>query len=185
MKEQAVYYTEIKLPSGESWTVLATEQGICRILYPQQQVEEVIPWLMRWISSNKWVREEKLFKAWGVRERLMAYFAGKDAVLDDLPLDLWGTEFQRKVWAELRRIPYGTTCSYSEIASAIGSPSAIRAVGAANGANPVPVIVPCHRVISRDRKLTGYRGGLSMKQRLLQLEGVEEVNPHGHSRFGF
>ena len=88
----------------------------------------------------------------------------------DLPLDLAGTEFQRGVWLELTRIPYGETRSYQQMACAIGSPKAVRAVGAANGANPVAIVVPCHRVIGASGKLVGYGGGLPLKRRLLALE---------------
>ncbi|MGO9231332.1 MAG: methylated-DNA--[protein]-cysteine S-methyltransferase [Bryobacteraceae bacterium] len=101
--------------------------------------------------------------------QLHAYFAGRLRRLE-LPLDLAGTEFQRRVWLELTRIPYGETRSYQDLANAIGSPKAVRAVGAANGANPVAIVVPCHRVIGAGGKLVGYGGGLSIKRRLLSLE---------------
>ena len=91
----------------------------------------------------------------------------------ELPLDLRGTAFQREVWEELLRIPYGETRSYAEVARAIGRPSAVRAVGTANGANPIPLIVPCHRVVATGGKLGGYGGGLPLKARLLALEGSE------------
>jgi methylated-DNA-[protein]-cysteine S-methyltransferase len=85
-------------------------------------------------------------------------------------LDLVGTDFQKKVWMALRQIPYGETISYKELAGAIGRPSAVRAVGAANGANPIPIIIPCHRVIGNDGSLTGFGGGLPLKKKLLELE---------------
>ena len=105
-----------------------------------------------------------------VVKQLTEYFEGKRKVFD-VPLNLKGTEFQLAVWNELLRIPYGHTVSYAEIAHRIGRPSAIRAVGAANGANPIPVIVPCHRVIGSNGSLTGYGGGIERKQWLLALEG--------------
>ena len=83
-----------------------------------------------------------------------------------------GTDFQKRVWRQVAAIPYGETRSYLQIAAAIGSPRAVRAVGAANGANPVPIVVPCHRVIGANGKLVGYGGGLAMKKRLLELEGA-------------
>jgi methylated-DNA-[protein]-cysteine S-methyltransferase len=86
-------------------------------------------------------------------------------------LDLEGTDFQLRVWHELLTIPYGETRSYAQIAEAIGRPKAVRAVGAANGSNPVAILVPCHRVIGSNGKLTGYGGGLPLKKRLLELEG--------------
>jgi methylated-DNA-[protein]-cysteine S-methyltransferase len=103
--------------------------------------------------------------------QLRAYFAGQLRHFD-LLLDLRGTDFQRRVWRELERIPYGETRSYRQIAEAIGAPRAVRAVGAANGANPIPIVVPCHRVIGANGKLVGYGGGLPLKKRLLQLEGA-------------
>ena len=101
--------------------------------------------------------------------QLRAYFAGELREFH-LALDLRGTAFQKRVWRELTAIPYGETRSYSEIAAAIGAPRAVRAVGAANGANPAPIVVPCHRVIGAGGKLTGYGGGLPLKRRLLDLE---------------
>lgn len=101
--------------------------------------------------------------------QLYAYFRGELRVFD-LPLDLAGTEFQQRVWSALRRIPYGETCSYAALAREIGSPGAFRAVGAANGANPVAIIVPCHRVIASDGTLCGFGGGLDRKRYLLELE---------------
>lgn len=101
--------------------------------------------------------------------QLRAYFAGelKDF---DLPLAPKGTEFQQNVWAELCSIPYGETISYGELARRIGNPNASRAVGLANGSNPIPIIIPCHRVIGANGKLTGYGGGLPIKEKLLALE---------------
>ncbi|APE25029.1 MULTISPECIES: methylated-DNA--[protein]-cysteine S-methyltransferase [Streptomyces] len=101
--------------------------------------------------------------------QLDAYFAGELTEFD-LPLHLVGTDFQLRVWAELRRIPYGETRTYGELAELLGSPGASRAVGLANGKNPVSVIVPCHRVIGAGGGLTGYGGGLDRKQRLLAFE---------------
>jgi methylated-DNA-[protein]-cysteine S-methyltransferase len=92
----------------------------------------------------------------------------------DLPLKPAGTEFQLKVWRELTRIPYGETRSYGELAKKLGKPKASRAVGAANGRNPLPIIIPCHRVIGSNGKLTGFAGGLDTKRILLELEGAIE-----------
>lgn len=101
--------------------------------------------------------------------QLTAYFAGELTTFD-LPLDLHGTPFQRSVWAELNKIPYGETRTYGELAEELGKPGASRAVGLANGKNPVSIIVPCHRVIGASGGLTGYGGGLDRKQRLLAFE---------------
>jgi O-6-methylguanine DNA methyltransferase len=108
--------------------------------------------------------------------QLQAYFAGGLREFQ-LPLAMAGTEFQLRVWRQLQTIPYGKTCSYSAIAQAIGRPAAVRAVGAANGANPLPIVVPCHRVIGASGKLVGYGGGLPLKKRLLALERMEEILP--------
>ena len=102
--------------------------------------------------------------------QLGEYFAGTRKEFE-VKLAPRGTEFQMSVWMELLKIPYGGTISYSELAQRIGKPSAVRAVGAANGANPIPVIIPCHRVIGSNGSLTGYGGGTERKQRLLVLEG--------------
>ena len=102
-------------------------------------------------------------------DQLTAYFAG-DLTEFDLELDMVGTQFQRRVWEALLTIPYGETCSYGEIARQIGSPSGSRAVGLANGHNPIGIIVPCHRVIGANGNLTGYGGGLDRKRALLELE---------------
>jgi methylated-DNA-[protein]-cysteine S-methyltransferase len=100
------------------------------------------------------------------------YFAGDVVALDAIPAELNGTPFQKTVWQALRRIPAGTTISYADLARRIGQPGSVRAVGSANGANPVAVIVPCHRVIGSDGSLTGYGGGLDRKRWLLAHEGT-------------
>lgn len=113
-----------------------------------------------------------------LRQQLLEYFAGRRRTFD-FPLELQGTPFQRRVWAELQRIPFGRTFSYLDLARRLGDPKLTRAVGTANGANPVSILVPCHRVIGRDGTLTGYAGGLERKRELLALEkrglGVEAL----------
>tara|TARA_R110002110_G_scaffold303525_2_gene517651 strand:+ start:18446 stop:18943 length:498 start_codon:yes stop_codon:yes gene_type:complete len=103
--------------------------------------------------------------------QLQEYFEGHLRQFD-LPLRAAGTAFQQEVWDALRTIPYGEVCSYGDIARAIQRPRAVRAVGAANGRNPLPIVVPCHRVIGSNGSLTGFAGGLAMKTQLLQLEGA-------------
>jgi len=106
-------------------------------------------------------------------DALRRYFAGDVRALDGIAVDpLGGTAFQRRVWKALRSIPAGTTVSYRTLAARIRAPKAVRAVGAANGANPVPIVLPCHRVIGANGSLTGYAGGLPRKEHLLQHEGV-------------
>ena len=123
---------------------------------------------------DRWARDGARFEeggAWNAQaaEQLDAYFAGELTAFD-VPLDMRGTAFQRHVWQALLTIPYGETRSYGEIAAAIGAPTASRAVGAANGSNPVSIIVPCHRVIGANGRLTGYGGGVHRKDALLALE---------------
>jgi methylated-DNA-[protein]-cysteine S-methyltransferase len=103
--------------------------------------------------------------------QLQDYFAG-DLKSFDVPLEIVGTDFQQRVWRALRTIPYGQTRSYSQIAAQIGAPRAVRAVGAANGRNPIPIIVPCHRVIGASGSLVGFGGGLEWKRLLLDLEAT-------------
>ena len=114
--------------------------------------------------------------------QLNEYFTGRRRTFD-LPLSLRGTAFQRSVWLQLLQIPWGETRSYGDIARAVGKPGAARAVGMANQTNPIPIIVPCHRVIGANGSLTGYAGGLDVKARLLALEGVaREQTAASHSR---
>ncbi|MGA5545774.1 methylated-DNA--[protein]-cysteine S-methyltransferase [Mycobacterium sp. NPDC051198] len=118
-------------------------------------------------SREGWEHDDSAFP--DAVDQLTAYFAG-DLTEFDLELDMVGTQFQCRVWDALRTIPYGETCSYGEIARQIGSPSGSRAVGLANGHNPIGIIVPCHRVIGANGSLTGYGGGLDRKRALLELE---------------
>jgi len=119
------------------------------------------------VPDAKW--EPSLLELKPVVDQLDGYFCG-NLTRFDLPLDPVGTEFQLKVWRALSRIPYGETRAYGQIASAVGQPGAARAVGLANNRNPLPIIVPCHRVIGADGSLTGYGGGLPRKRKLLDLE---------------
>ena len=119
-----------------------------------------------------------------VADKLEAYFAGDIAAIDDIATETAGTPFQRQVWAALREIPAGDTWSYGRLAAHIGRPGAVRAVGLANGANPIGVVVPCHRVIGADGSLTGYGGGLERKKWLLEHEGVALRTPSRSSSNG-
>ena len=106
----------------------------------------------------------------GLTEAIRRYFEGELEAIEDLPVETGGTPFQRQVWRALREIPCGTTLSYGQLARSIGRPKAVRAVGLANGSNPVGVVVPCHRVIGADGSLTGYGGGIDRKRWLLAHE---------------
>jgi len=118
----------------------------------------------------KWRRDHKILAS--AFEQIHACFEGELSVFD-LPLAPVGTDFQKSVWSALMDIPYGHTASYGDIARAIGNPNACRAVGSANGKNPIPVIIPCHRVIGADGRLAGYGSGVEFKKKLLEIEGVK------------
>ncbi len=118
-------------------------------------------------SSNALISETELIKY--AAFQLQEYFEGKRTQFD-FPLNPEGTDFQKQVWKELCRIPYGKTCSYKDIAVAVGNPASCRAVGMANHRNPLMIVVPCHRVVGADKKLTGYAGGLDVKEFLLRME---------------
>lgn len=118
-----------------------------------------------------WTEDERLPLFRDVRRQVSEYFARR-RVTFELPLAPNGTRFQRRVWEALTRIPYGTTLTYTELARQAGKPKAIRAAGAANGRNPISIVIPCHRVVGKDGSLTGYGGGLEVKRALLLLEGV-------------
>jgi len=119
--------------------------------------------------DGNWVRDDAAFTE--ARAQLEAYFAGRLRQFD-LPLAPVGTAFQRRVWRALEQIPYGRTRTYGQVASELGAPRAMRAVGAANGRNPISIVIPCHRLVGSDGSLTGYGGGLARKQWLLELEGA-------------
>lgn len=153
-----MYYCYLNTPIGDL-LLAGDDRALHMIGFPQGS--------MRRDPEPDWIfNEEKLAK---VCEQLQEYFAGAREEFD-LPLHLSGTEFQVSVLEELLRIPYGETVSYGDIAKRIGRPKAVRAVGAANGRNPIPIIVPCHRVIGSSGDLTGFGGGLDTKEALLRLE---------------
>ncbi len=119
--------------------------------------------------TDEWHYDEKSFS--DILRQLAEYFAGKRQIFT-AQLATRGTDFQKKVWKELQNIPYGQTASYGDIARRIGNIKACRAVGMANSKNPIPIIIPCHRVIGKDGSLTGFGGGLDLKKKLLELEGI-------------
>jgi methylated-DNA-[protein]-cysteine S-methyltransferase len=151
-------YTIIDSPVG-ALLLAADEAGLRTILFPRGgcAAEPAPDW-----------RPDPTPLASAVRQ-LESYFAG-DRREFDLPLAPRGTDFQRRVWQELGEIPFGATLSYGELARRIGRPTAVRAVGAANGANPLPIVIPCHRVIGSTGQLVGYGGGVEVKRALLDLE---------------
>ena len=153
-----MYYCYMNTPIGDL-LLAGDEDGLSMIGFPQGK--------MRRDPEPDWIFNEQPF-AEAVRQ-LDEYFAG-DRKAFDLPLHLSGTDFQVQVLEELQRIPYGETTSYGAIAKRIGRPKAMRAVGAANGRNPIPIVIPCHRVIGSGGDLTGFGGGLDTKAALLRLE---------------
>lgn len=157
-------------------TVASTSTGLCWLsLAPSVEEEQALRiWASRWFPN--WILMRKKEPNSGFIGQLLEYFAGKRRKFT-IPLHPMGTPFQLKVWEELGRIPYGETRSYGEIAARVGNPKGQRAVGMANHRNPLGIVVPCHRVIGKDGSLTGYAGGLNIKQRLIELEGL--LNPQG------
>jgi methylated-DNA-[protein]-cysteine S-methyltransferase len=166
-----VYFKQTGSPIG-GLMLSATEQGLCCIDFDGDS-PEALPALERWVERRLGTGHT-LQSGGGLLEeaegQLKEYFAGERNTFK-LPLDLRGTPFQLKVWQALQDIPYGQVCSYKHIAEAIGSPKAVRAVGGANNRNPIPVIIPCHRVIGASGDMVGYGGGLPIKHFLLGLEG--------------
>ena len=153
-----MYYCFLDTPIGE--LLLAGEDGALSMIgFPKGS--------MRREPEADWIFNEKPLA--DACRQLREYFAGERQAFD-IPLQLSGTEFQVSVLEALREIPYGQTASYGEIARRIGRPRAVRAVGAANGRNPIPIVVPCHRVIGSTGDLTGFGGGLDTKEALLRLE---------------
>jgi len=156
------YFTKtMKSPVGEL-TLVASDQGLAAILWENDDPKRV-----RLEPREERADHPVLVEA---ERQLGEYFAGKRDRFT-LPLHFNGTEFQRKVWHALTTIPFGETRNYAQIAVQVGSPQAVRAVGAANGRNPISIIAPCHRVIGANGKLTGFAGGLEAKAFLLRLEG--------------
>ena len=153
-------YAYLETPIG-TLLIAGDDAAVHRIAFPQRnRAAKPEP---EWQQSQRGPVGEAM-------RQLREYFAGKRADFD-LPLAPEGTVFQRSVWRQLQQIPYGETISYGELARRVGNPKASRAVGSANGANPLPIVIPCHRVIAGDGTLGGFGGGLPTKQTLLALEG--------------
>ena len=163
---EKVEITRIDSPIGKL-RVGSTENGLAYLELPCASGCGLAGWLHHNLPDARCV--EDLDRNRSVVEQILEYLEGERTAFD-LPLDLRGTEFQRRVWAALQEIPFGERRSYRDIAEAIGRPKAVRAVGCANGSNPVSLVVPCHRVINSDGKLGGYGGGLTLKARLLAME---------------
>ena len=165
-----MYYCYLTTPIGDL-LLAGDDQALSLVAFPEGT--------RRCDPEPDWIHDEAPFTE--ARQQLTEYFAG-DRKDFDLPLGLTGTEFQLLVLDELQRIPYGETTSYGDIAVRIGRPKAVRAVGAANGRNPIPIIVPCHRVIGSGGDLTGFGGGLDAKKSLLRLEAEHSGFMHAKLR---
>jgi methylated-DNA-[protein]-cysteine S-methyltransferase len=157
MQEKLIFASDYI--DGIKFDVIISKNGIREILINKKSTQNG----MTQITPE----DSKVFE---IFSQLREYF-NRDRKDFNLSLEIVGTDFQRKVWNELTKIPYGETISYGELANRIGDKNLMRAVAAANGANPIPIIIPCHRVIGADGSLTGYGGGLEVKQKLLELEG--------------
>lgn len=140
-------------------TLVADEKGLRFVYFPKGRNTQPV--------QSDWRHHPPLFQE--IKQQLAAYFKGRLQQFD-LPLAAVGTDFQRRVWKALTTIPYGRVVSYKSIAEAIGQPKAVRAVGGANARNPIPIIIPCHRVIGANGTLTGFGGGLETKSKLIELE---------------
>src|SRR5262249_20412718 len=162
-KGKACIAKTIRSPVG-ALTLIASNDGLAAILWENDRAGRVRLDVVAEDAGNPVLRETE--------RQLAEYFAGRRKAFD-LTLDFAGTAFQKKVWHALLTIPFGETRSYAQIARQIGHPTAVRAVGAANGRNPISIVAPCHRVIGSSGALTGFAGGLDVKAQLLRLEGAD------------
>lgn len=149
--------------------IICSEKGLAFLELPHQSGRGLAGWMQTHAPGAKLVERPAASDA--TVDQILEYTAGRRRVFS-LDLDLRATPFQRAVYERVAKIPYGETVAYADIAEALGAPKAVRAVGAANGANPIPIVIPCHRVIARGGALQGYAGGLELKARLLVLEGA-------------
>lgn len=163
---EIVHTTQVDSPIG-SLRLASTERGLAYLELPCASGRGLRGWLRRCIPDARCA--DGFAPNRTAIAQVLEYLEGKRVVFD-LALDLRGTQFQAAVWQALLAIPYGQTRSYAEIAAVVGQPNAVRAVGAANGANPVALVVPCHRVIASDGRLGGYGGGSELKAKLLAME---------------
>jgi methylated-DNA-[protein]-cysteine S-methyltransferase len=174
----AILSDRIEAPPGPM--VLLARDGVLICLEFDDRPERIARELKPRFGDCDVVQSDNPF---GFTQRVRAYFAGDLSAIDDIPTDGGGTDFQRRVWAELKRIPCGAAISYGELARRLGDSKATRAVGLANGRNPIAIVVPCHRVIGADGSLTGYGGGMARKKWLLAHEGVrmsgDRITPQG------
>jgi len=163
-----VYCTSFESKIGLIY-IASTDKGVCKISVPRQSKRDFLRWLRENFDDNEVVDNKS--KNRDVIDQLTRYFNGRLAKFTT-PVDLFGTPFQLRVWKELAKISYGTTITYKQLAKRLGTSRGFQAVGRANAANPVPIIVPCHRVIGANGSLVGYASGIKTKEFLLRLEGA-------------
>lgn len=163
-----IAYTRLDAHIGPVW-VASTEVGLCRVALGRKKSGSFLSWLSKHAKADS--PEEERYALTSAVSQLHEYFSGSRKAFV-LPLDVEGTAFQRAVWSQVMRIPYGATVTYGDIAQLVGKPKASRAVGRAVGANPVPIVIPCHRVVGSGGALTGFGSGLDIKEALLRLEGA-------------
>ncbi|MFD2923236.1 methylated-DNA--[protein]-cysteine S-methyltransferase [Halobacillus naozhouensis] len=153
--------------------VAATSKGLSYVGEPNSSFGKMEDWAKRRFPQSEFILDDTRLQSF--KKELLEYLQGKRKWFT-FSTDVQGTVFQTRIWGALQQIPYGETWTYSQIADMIGKPSAVRAVGAAIGSNPVLISIPCHRVIGKNGTLTGYRGGLEMKRYLLRIEKQVKVN---------
>ncbi len=163
---ETVHISELSSPIGKL-RVASTEQGLAYLELPHASGRGLGAWLQRHAPDADC--DAEIGRNQLAIDQILEYLESGRTKFD-VPLDLRGTPFQKDVWSRLLEIPYGDSCSYADVARSVGRPKAVRAVGMANGANPVALIVPCHRVIAADGSLGGYGGGADLKRRLLAME---------------
>lgn len=167
---EKIFYASSKI-SGINFNILSSEKGIKSIQMNRKENSDEMK------SATKLRTDDPYM--YGIFGQLEEYFERKRKKFD-VPFDISGTDFQMQVWNELEKIPYGVTISYKQLAKALGSLKLVRAVGRANGANPVPIVIPCHRVINSNGDLGGYSGGAGIKEKLLELEGSLSLELFGN-----
>lgn len=169
---QVLYWTQLVYNHWKLY-MAATSNGLCFVGSQDKPFEEMEVWVKKHYPDSQLLQDDNVMAPY-VSEFIEFFQGLRDTFT--IPQELKGTKFQTAVWVALCKIPYGETWTYSDVANSIERPSAVRAVGAAIGANPVLLTVPCHRVIGKNGKLTGFRGGLDMKEQLLKLEQVNHWN---------
>lgn len=163
-----IRYTPFRSPVGKM-AVARSAKGVCRICLPSESEETLLAWLKKNFPGEEIEEDSETLAP--VVDELNRYLRGSLKTFT-FPVDLKTTPFRKRVLEKVGQIPYGKTASYKQISHGVGNPAAVRAVGGANAHNPLPFVIPCHRVIAHDGSLGGYGGGLSLKMKLLQMEGA-------------